>query len=137
MCGYSEYIFCLYYLILFFKTLIKIYKIYHLSSFKGTVQLPWWTVKNGKESGGKESACNAGIPGSPRKIPWRREWQPTPVFLPGESHGRGAWCATVHGVTKSQTQLSDNTHFWAVLKHFFSVLSLNILTFIFGVVFIL
>jgi len=22
-----------------------------------------------------------------RKIPWRREWQPTPVFLPGESHG--------------------------------------------------
>ena len=20
-----------------------------------------------------------------RKIPWRREWQPTPVFLPGES----------------------------------------------------
>ena len=24
----------------------------------------------------------------PRKIPWRREWQPTPVFLPGESHGQ-------------------------------------------------
>ena len=23
-----------------------------------------------------------------RKIPWRREWQPTPVFLPGESNGR-------------------------------------------------
>ena len=23
-----------------------------------------------------------------RKIPWRREWQPTPVFLPGKSHGR-------------------------------------------------
>ena len=22
------------------------------------------------------------------KIPWRREWQPTPVFLPGESHGQ-------------------------------------------------
>jgi len=22
-----------------------------------------------------------------RKIPWRREWQPTPVFLPAESHG--------------------------------------------------
>ena len=22
-----------------------------------------------------------------RKIPWRREWQPTPVCLPGESHG--------------------------------------------------
>ena len=23
-----------------------------------------------------------------RKIPWRRKWQPTPAFLPGESHGQ-------------------------------------------------
>ena len=23
-----------------------------------------------------------------RKIPWRREWQPTPLFLPEESHGQ-------------------------------------------------
>ena len=23
-----------------------------------------------------------------RKIPWRREWQPTPVFFPGEFHGQ-------------------------------------------------
>ena len=22
------------------------------------------------------------------KIPWRRKWEPTPVFLPGESHGQ-------------------------------------------------
>ena len=22
------------------------------------------------------------------KIPWRRAWQPTPAFLPGESHGK-------------------------------------------------
>ena len=22
------------------------------------------------------------------KIPWRRAWQPTPVFLPGEPHGQ-------------------------------------------------
>ena len=22
------------------------------------------------------------------KIPWRRKWQPTPVFLPGESHAQ-------------------------------------------------
>ena len=22
------------------------------------------------------------------KIPWRRKWQPTPAFLPGESHGQ-------------------------------------------------
>ena len=24
---------------------------------------------------------------------WRRKWEPTPVFLPGESQGRGAWWA--------------------------------------------
>jgi len=23
-----------------------------------------------------------------RKIPWNRKWEPTPVFLPGESHGQ-------------------------------------------------
>ena len=22
------------------------------------------------------------------QIPWRRKWQPTPVFLPGKSHGQ-------------------------------------------------
>ena len=41
-------------------------------------------------SNSKESACNAGNPDS---IPglgghWRRKWQPTPVFLPGKSHGQ-------------------------------------------------
>ena len=25
-----------------------------------------------------------------QKIPWRRKWQPIPVFLPGESQGRGS-----------------------------------------------
>ena len=37
-------------------------------------------------SDGKESACDVGdadlIPGL-GGFPWRREWQPTPVFLPG------------------------------------------------------
>ena len=52
----------------------------------------------GSSTGGSEvkaSASNAGHPGSipgldpcVRKIPWRRKWQPTPVFLPRESHGR-------------------------------------------------
>ena len=36
---------------------------------------------------GEESACNARDLGSiPGKIPWRREWLLTPVFLPGEFH---------------------------------------------------
>ena len=36
----------------------------------------------------KESTCNAGDTGDVGKIPWRRAWQPSPVFLPGESHGQ-------------------------------------------------
>ena len=36
---------------------------------------------------------------------WRRKWQPTPVFLPGEFQGRGAWWAAVDGVAKSRTRL--------------------------------
>ena len=35
----------------------------------------------------------------------RRKWQPTPVFLPGESQGWGAWWAAVYGVAQSQTWL--------------------------------
>ena len=59
----------------------------------------------------KESAYNArdaeevsSIPESER-FPWRRDWQPTPVFLPGESHGQRSLAATVHTVTKSWTPL--------------------------------
>ena len=43
---------------------------------------------------GKESAYNVGDTGDEdsilrvRKILERRAWQPTPVFLPGESHGQ-------------------------------------------------
>jgi len=44
-----------------------------------------------------------------RKIPWRRAWQSTPTFLPGESHG--AWRAAVHRVTQCWTRLKRlSTH---------------------------
>ena len=45
-------------------------------------------------------------------MPWRRKWQLTPVFLPGKSHGKRAWWATVHGVSKSWTKLSDWACTW-------------------------
>ena len=38
---------------------------------------------------------------------WRRKWQPTPVFLPGESQERGAWWATIYGVAQSRTRLKQ------------------------------
>ena len=52
---------------------------------------------------------------------WRRRWHPTPVLLPGKSHGWRSLvgCSAVHGVAKSQTRLSDFTftfHFHALEK---------------------
>ena len=40
-------------------------------------------------SGGKESICNVGdqVQSLGLEDPWRREWLPTLVFLPGEFHG--------------------------------------------------
>ena len=44
------------------------------------------------------------------KIPWRRKWQPTPVFLPGKLHEQRRlsmdW-ATVHSIVKRRTGLSN------------------------------
>ena len=58
-------------------------------------------------SDSKESSCDVGDPGlipGFGKIPWRRAWQPTPVFLSVESHGqRSLTSYIVHGVTKSWT----------------------------------
>ena len=46
--------------------------------------LPGWL-------GGKEPICQCrrcGLDPWVGKIPWRRKWQPTPIFLPGKSHGQ-------------------------------------------------
>ena len=59
---------------------------------------------------GKESNCQFRRHKSHRvwspmgKFPGEGHWQPTPVFLPGESHGEEPG-GQVHGVAKSQTQL--------------------------------
>ena len=52
----------------------------------------------------------------------RRKWQPTPVFLPGESQGRGAWWAAVYEVAQSQTwltQLSSSSSVRRALSPFY------------------
>ena len=49
----------------------------------------------------------------------RKQWQSTPVLLPGKSHGGGAWQAAIHGVAKSWTRLNNFTftfHFHALEK---------------------
>ena len=54
------------------------------------------------------------------KIPWRRVWQSTPVFLPGESHRERSLQATVHRVAKSWTWLKQ------LSMHFFNAWSKSI-----------
>ena len=61
-------------------------------------------------SAGKESVCNARnlglIPGSGRS-PGEGNSNPLQYSFLENSTDRGGWWATVHGVTKSWTQLSD------------------------------
>ena len=73
-------------------------------------------------SDGKDSACqyrklerhrfNPWV----RKILWRKEWQPTPVFLPGEFHGQRSlagyspWCLKESHMTEQLTHTHTHTH---------------------------
>jgi len=62
---------------------------------------------------GKESACQCRRRGfSPwvGKILWRREWKPTPVFVPVKSHGWRSLAAYSPWGHKNQTQLNDSAH---------------------------
>ena len=71
-------------------------------------------------AGGREPACQyrrhkrRGSNPCVGKTPWRRAWHPTPVFLPGESHGQRS-LATVHGVAKSRTRLGNFTFTFNVI----------------------
>ena len=54
---------------------------------------------------------------------WRRKWQPTPVFLPGESQGRGSLVAAVCRITQSWTWLkwlSSSSEQWDTCVFFSS-----------------
>ena len=49
----------------------------------------YWLLGGGSD--GKKSSCDAIEPEFDpwvRKMPWRKEWLPTPAFLPGEFHGQ-------------------------------------------------
>ena len=49
------------------------------------------------------------------KIPWRREWQPTPVFLPGKSHGQRSLAGYSPWGHKELDMTEETQH--AVRKH--------------------
>jgi len=45
------------------------------------------------------------------KIPWRRKWQPTPVFLPEKSHGQRSLAGySSKSCKESDTTQRINTH---------------------------
>ena len=65
-------------------------------------------------SDGKEPACHVGdgFNSWVKKIPWRRKWQPIPLFLPGVSHGQrsltgyspwGPWGSKESNMTEQPT----------------------------------
>ena len=81
------------------------------------MQASWWLSS-------KESTCRrrrrCGFNPSVGKIPWRRVWKSTPIFLPAKSHDTEVWWATVHRVTKSWTQLkwlSTHAHIVISIGH--------------------
>ena len=87
-----------------------------------SVRILWWWVtetqftevrteiRASKRHSGKDSACycrrrkRSVFDPWVGKISWRRKWQPTQVFLPGEFHGQRSPRAIVYGVTKNQTR---------------------------------
>ena len=84
--------------------------------------LPWWLS-------GKESTCQCRrhkFDPWVGKVPWRRKWQPTPVFLPGKSHGR----RSLVGYSPWGRKESDTTkqlHFHSVYScHLFLISSASV-----------
>ena len=76
-----------------------------------------WGFPGGSD--GKESACNAGNPGSVPGLgrsPGEENGYPFHYSCLVNSVDREAWQATVHGVSKSQTRLRTNTFSYLYLS---------------------
>ena len=78
------------------------------------MKLNWWCTgaSLGKESACQSRRCNrGGFSPWVRKIPWRRKWQHTPVFLPPKSYGQMSLASySPWGLKKSDTTERVNTH---------------------------
>ena len=97
----------------------------HLKGFPGT--------------SGKEHACQCrrhkwlGFDPWVGKIPWRKAWQPTPAFLPGESHGQRSLtgCAPWGSQRAGHNRATEHTHTtaasWWALQGFRSSRSFSFL----------
>ena len=83
----------------------------------GMSGLPW-------QLSGKKSACSSdcrrlrrhGFNPWVRKIPWRRKWQPTPVFLPGESYRQRSLVGCNPGGHK-ESDTTEHAHTYTYLHY--------------------
>ena len=76
----------------------------------------WFQIGKGVHQGCIVSPCLFNFYAESTR---RRLWHPTPILLPGKSHGWRSLWAAVHGVTESWTRLRDFTftfHFHALEK---------------------
>ena len=82
--------------------------------------LPTWLC--GKETAFQcRRCCRCRINPWIGKIPWRRKWQPTPVFLPGKSHGQRSLAGYSpwghkrfwHGLVTKQQHSKDTLPLWS------------------------
>ena len=73
--------------------------VHHLHGPQGLPR--WLSVKNPPANAGHLGSILVG------KIPWRRKWHPTPVFLPGRPHG---WGSLVSYGPRGQKRVG---HYWA------------------------
>ena len=88
------------------QTILRLIPISEVLNCGIKIGLPSWFIT--------ESACNAEAAAGScgrqldpwvRKIPWRRAWQPTPIVLPGESHGQRNLASYSPWGCKESTQL--------------------------------
>ena len=86
------------YLFLFFSTHKALYRLLFIH-FRLSWWFRWWRICL--------QCWRPGFDPWVGKIPWRRKWLLTPVFLPGEFHGQRSLTGYSSWGCRSQTRLSD------------------------------
>ena len=80
--------------------------------------LPWWLTSEEPACQCRRGEFNHWV----RKIPWRRKWQPTPVFLPGKSHGKRSlvgyspWGRRVEGNWATEHASRGDSYYFGTIR---------------------
>ena len=108
-------------------TIIHVLLMLKLHLNPALITLPGW--HSGKESVCQYRRCKrCGFDSWVGKMPWRRKWQPTPVFLPGKCHGQrslvgpqsiGSWRVRDSRSTEYTQKLKPKLSFFVLEAHVF------------------